>query len=80
MESLLPQLLAFPPHPPPVVPLTDAEYDKQVRLIVQNLNTVPASKLTSGVTRGDDFLDVSAAFCSQEPETMFSRLTAASRL
>ncbi len=65
MESLLPQLLAFPQHPPPLIPLTDTEYDKQIRVIVQNLNTVPASKLTSGVPGGGDLLDVSAWFRSR---------------
>ncbi len=65
MESLLPQLLSFPQHPPPQTPLTDAEYDKQIRVIVQNLNTVPASKLTSGVAGGGDLLDVSALFRSR---------------
>lgn len=60
MESILPQLLAFPPHPPPAVPLADAEYDKQIKGIVQTLNALPASKLTSGVAGGGDLLDVSA--------------------
>lgn len=58
MDNLLPQLLAFPPHPPPATPLTDAEYDKQIKAIIQNLNTVPASKLTSGVPGGGDLLEV----------------------
>lgn len=61
MEALLPQLLAFPPHPAPNIPLSDAEYDKQIKGIVQALSTIPASKLTSGVPGGNDLLDVSAA-------------------
>lgn len=61
MEALLPLLLAFPPHPAPVVPLSDAEYDKQIKEIVHHLSTIPASKLTSGVPGGGDLLDVSAA-------------------
>lgn len=65
MDSLLPQLLAFPHHPPPLTPVTDAEYDKQIRVIVQNLNTVPASKLTSGVSGGGDLLEVSTWFRSK---------------
>ena len=58
MDSLLPQLLAFPPHPPPPKPLTDAEYDKQIKSLIQVLGTVPASKLVSGVPGGGDLLDV----------------------
>lgn len=79
MESLLPQLLAFPHHPPPLIPVADAEYDKQIKIIVQNLNTVPASKLTSGVSGGGDLLEVSAWF--RFKSLLFSGwLTAACRL
>lgn len=63
METILPQLLAFPPHPPPPVPPTDADYDKQIKGIVQTLNTLPASKLISGVAGGGDLLDVGLTSC-----------------
>ena len=59
MEHLLPQLLAFPPHPPPKIPLSDAEYDKQIKAVISTLGSVQASKLTSGVPGGGDFLSVS---------------------
>lgn len=59
MDTLLPQLLSFPPHPEPDKPLSDAEYDKHIKNLVNNINTVPASKLTSGVPGGGDLLDVS---------------------
>ena len=59
MESILPQLLAFPPHPPPVVPLTEGEYDKSMKSLVRLLNGISGSKLKSGISTGDDLLDVS---------------------
>lgn len=59
MDAILPQLLSFPPHPPPVTPLPDADYDKQIKLLVQLLNKTPANQLTAGVSGGGDLLDVS---------------------
>lgn len=59
MDLLLPQLLSFPPHPEPDKPLPDSEYDKHIKILVNHINTVPASKLTSGVPGGGDLLDVS---------------------
>ena len=58
MDELLAHLLTFPPHPPPPQPLPDIEYDKQIRALVQLLNQTSASKLTSGMSSGDDLLDV----------------------
>ncbi len=59
MDAILPQFLAFPPHPPPVTPLPDADYDKQIKSVVQLLNKTPANQLTAGVSGGGDLLDVS---------------------
>ena len=59
MDAILQQLLAFPPHPPPLTPLPDAEFDKQIKSVVQLLNQTPANKLTAGVPNGGDLLDVS---------------------
>ncbi|KAH0538475.1 hypothetical protein FGG08_004924 [Glutinoglossum americanum] len=58
MNELLPQLLSFPPHPPPLHPISDFEYDKQIRCLVQLLNKQPASLLISGVRGGGDLLDI----------------------
>ena len=58
MDSLLHQLLSFPPHPEPAKPLPDSEYDKHIKNLVQHINTIPASKLTSEVPGGGDLLDV----------------------
>ena len=60
MDSLLSQLLSFPPHPPPLIPLPDAEVDRGLRRIVKLLNEVSAKRLTSGLSGGGggDLLDV----------------------
>ncbi|CAL8579250.1 hypothetical protein XPA_005000 [Xanthoria parietina] len=58
MDSLLPQLLTFPPHPPPPVPLVDVAYDKEIKSLRKVLNDTPASLLTAGVPNGGDLLDV----------------------
>lgn len=58
MDTLLPPLLSFPPHPPPVTPLTEPEYDKQIKSLVLLLNQIPANKLTGGVSGGGDLLTV----------------------
>ena len=58
MDTLLPQLLSFPPHPEPAKPVSDSEYDKQIKNLLHHINTIPASKLTSGVPGGGDLLDV----------------------
>ena len=58
MDSILPQLLSFPPHPPPAVPLSDKEYDKQIKGNLSLLNQTSAKRLTSGVSGGGDLLEV----------------------
>ena len=58
MDALLPQLLSFPPHPEPTKPISDSEYDRQIKNLISSINSIPASKLTSGVPGGGDLLDV----------------------
>ncbi len=58
MDGILQQVLSFPPNPPPTVPLSDKDYDKQVRAVVQVLNATSGKKLTGGVSTGEDLLDV----------------------
>ncbi|KAL8818359.1 MAG: hypothetical protein Q9223_002994 [Gallowayella weberi] len=58
MDPLLPQLLSFPPHPPPPIPLVDAVYDKEIKSLRKLLNDLPASALTAGVANGGDLLDI----------------------
>ena len=59
MDEILQRVLSFPPNPPPAVPLSDKDYDKQVRAVVQVLNATSAKKLIGGVSTGEDLLDVS---------------------
>ncbi|KAI4134601.1 MAG: hypothetical protein LQ341_006003 [Variospora aurantia] len=58
MEYLLPQLLSFPPHPPPPLPLSDQVYDKEIKTLRLVLNEIPANALTGGVPNGGDLLDI----------------------
>ena len=58
MDQLLPQLLSFPPHPPPTQKLYDQEYDRHILSLVKLLNETSASKLVKGVSGGGDLLDV----------------------
>ncbi|KAI9849767.1 MAG: hypothetical protein M1838_006268 [Thelocarpon superellum] len=58
MDNLLPQLLSFPPHPPPAQPLSDGQYDTQVRSLLQTLNRTPANLLVREVQGGDDLLEI----------------------
>ncbi|KAL8727281.1 MAG: hypothetical protein Q9166_006162 [cf. Caloplaca sp. 2 TL-2023] len=58
MDSLLPQLLSFPPHPPPPFPLVDVAYDKEIKSLRKLLNDIPANSLTAGVPNGGDLLDI----------------------
>jgi len=58
MDDILQRVLSFPPNPPPAVPLSDKDYDKQVRAVVQVLNATSGKKLTGGVSTGEDLLDV----------------------
>lgn len=62
MDTILPELLAFPPHPPPATPLTDVEYDAQIRSVVKLLNQLPAKKLIGNVAGGSNLLDVCYAY------------------
>ncbi|MCJ1321225.1 hypothetical protein MMC15_006569 [Xylographa vitiligo] len=55
METLLPQLLSFPPHPQE---LSDHEYDRLIKALAQLLQETSASKLAKGVVGGGDLLDI----------------------
>ncbi|KAI9683678.1 MAG: hypothetical protein M1829_004983 [Trizodia sp. TS-e1964] len=56
MDTLLPELLSFPPHPPR--PLTSAEYDHQARNIIQILNKIPFSHYLNGLQGDIEILDI----------------------
>ena len=61
MDDLLPQLLAFPPHPPPLQKLSGFEYSRQIKAVAHLLHETSASKLATGVV-GGDLLDVRTSF------------------
>ena len=76
MDNLLSQLLSFPPHPPPILPLPDAEVDRGLRRIIKLLNEVPAKRLTGGLSGGDggDLLDVCETVIFQRQPWLFTLL------
>ena len=57
MDNVLSSLIAFPPHPPPNPPLTDAEYDKQARKFVDGLQKSNAQNFRGG-KKDEDLLNV----------------------
>ncbi|KAL8722374.1 MAG: hypothetical protein Q9181_007504 [Wetmoreana brouardii] len=58
ISSLLPQLLSFPPHPPPPIPPSDTAYDRDIRTLRKVLNEIPTNSLTSSVPNGGDLLEI----------------------
>lgn len=58
MDTLVQQLLAFPPHPTPKDNYGDAEFDADFRKFLESLSKIPAKKLTQEVSEGQDLLDV----------------------
>ena len=68
MDNILPQLLSFPPHPRPAIPLPDADVDKGLRGVLKLLNEIPGKKLTAGLTGGGggDLLDVDPTLFSRQ--------------
>lgn len=59
MDQLLPKLLAFPPHPPPKNPITDAQYDEGIKAQINTLSNMAESKLLQKTAGGENVLDVS---------------------
>lgn len=60
MDELIPKVLTFPPVPAPAEPLPDSQYDQLIREVSQLLTSVPPGRLTSGLSTGEDVLDVSS--------------------
>jgi hypothetical protein len=58
MDELLPHLLSFPPHPPPVHQLADEEYEDRVLRLLYTLKSTSSKVLASGTSGGGDLLDV----------------------
>ncbi|TVY83781.1 COP9 signalosome complex subunit [Lachnellula suecica] len=58
MDDLLPKLLAFPPHPPPSIPLTDTQYDEGIKSHISTVKGMADSKLLLRTSSGDGVLDL----------------------
>lgn len=57
-DALLSLALSFSPQPTSRTPLTDAEYDRQIKSQVQSMNQVDRTTLLSCVLGGGDILVV----------------------
>ncbi|KAG0651900.1 COP9 signalosome complex subunit 3 [Hyphodiscus hymeniophilus] len=58
MDSLLPQLLAFPPHPSPQPPLSDSAYDEGIKAQISTLRKSSEKTLRQQTSGGESPLDV----------------------
>jgi hypothetical protein len=59
MDNLLPNLLSFPPHPPPPNPMSDHAYDSGIRDQIDYVKKLSDSKLLQQTSGGENVLDVS---------------------
>ena len=59
MDDILPQLLHFPPHPPPQSPHSDAHYDESIRHHIQIVSSLPEKSLLQPMAGEESALDVS---------------------
>lgn len=59
MDDLLPQLLAFPPHPAPQTPLSDSSYDEGIKLQIAGCRQISDKNLLQLTSGGESPLDVS---------------------
>ncbi|KFX99021.1 hypothetical protein V490_01991 [Pseudogymnoascus sp. VKM F-3557] len=58
MDKLLPLLLSFPVHPPPIQPLSDEQYDEGIKSQVKNLRKLPGKTLLQATSGGEDVLNI----------------------
>lgn len=58
MDKLLPLLLSFPVHPPPIQPLSDEQYDESIKLQVKNIKKLSGKTLLQETSGGEDILNV----------------------
>lgn len=59
MDDFISKLLTFPPVPAPAESLSEPQYDQSIRAVSQLLESAPPGKLASGLSTGEDVLDVS---------------------
>ncbi|RFU27939.1 hypothetical protein B7463_g8393, partial [Scytalidium lignicola] len=58
MDTLLPKLLSFPPHPPPAQPLSDHNYDREITALIDAVKGIPDKRLLLQTSGGENPLDV----------------------
>ncbi|KFY09060.1 hypothetical protein V492_05656 [Pseudogymnoascus sp. VKM F-4246] len=58
MDKLLPLLLSFPSHPPPIQPLSDEQYDEGIKAQVKNIRKLPGKTLLQATSGGEDILNI----------------------
>ncbi|RAL64371.1 hypothetical protein DID88_001847 [Monilinia fructigena] len=58
MDNILPSILSFPPHPAPLVPLSDSQYDAGIKSQIETLKKTPEKILLQSTTGGESPLDV----------------------
>ncbi|KAG4029497.1 hypothetical protein MFRU_015g00410 [Monilinia fructicola] len=58
MDNILPSILSFPPHPAPLVPLSDSQYDAGIKSQIETLKKIPEKILLQSTTGGESPLDV----------------------
>ncbi|KAE9377921.1 hypothetical protein N431DRAFT_399116 [Stipitochalara longipes BDJ] len=58
MDNLLPNLLSFPPHPPPPNPMSDHAYEQGIREQIEFVRKLADNKLLQHTSGGENVLDV----------------------
>lgn len=58
MDDILSKLLSFPPHPPPITPLSDQQYDEGIREQIEAVKRISDAKLLQETSGGEHVLDV----------------------
>ncbi|OBT80961.1 hypothetical protein VF21_00235 [Pseudogymnoascus sp. 05NY08] len=58
MDKLLPSLLSFPAHPPPIQPVSDEHYDEIIKSQVKYIKKLPAKSLLQTTSGGEGVLDI----------------------
>lgn len=59
MDNLLPRILSFPPHPAPLVPLSDSQYDAGITSQIETLKKTSGRIFLQSTANGESPLDVS---------------------
>ncbi|ESZ97388.1 hypothetical protein SBOR_2216 [Sclerotinia borealis F-4128] len=58
MDDYLPRMLLFPPHPAPLVPLSESQYDDGITSQIDILKKTPEKTLLQSTSGGENPLDV----------------------